>query len=141
MIFVKPERAHVILPHTGGRYSKRQFGKMEMPIIERFVTCLMYKAKNQGKKCLTMNIMIRALEIIELLNGNFIYKFELRFLNYFSEFFEIQILLITILVLMSCRSCLLLLRQATLNNFKYSFSFSLYLISKISFKMSVFVIN
>merc|ERR1711971_1412606 len=28
-----------------------------------------YKAKNQGKKCLTMNIMIRALEIIELLNG------------------------------------------------------------------------
>merc|ERR1712055_89997 len=69
MIYVKKERAQVILPHTAGKYAKRQFGKMEMPIIERFVVALMVKAKNQGKKEKAIGIVLKSLEIIALLTG------------------------------------------------------------------------
>ncbi|KAL7281241.1 hypothetical protein ACG7TL_004549 [Trametes sanguinea] len=71
-------RHAVYLPHTAGRYSKKQFKKAQMPIVERLVDrrmkmdkaaapSLMMKGRNNGKKLLAVRIVAHAFEIIHLL--------------------------------------------------------------------------
>lgn len=81
-------RHAVYLPHTAGRYAKKQFKKAQMPIVERlvdryetisastqtrhrssdfYVFSLMMKGRNNGKKLLTVRIVAHAFEIIHLL--------------------------------------------------------------------------
>ena len=81
--YIQPRHA-VYLPHTAGRYAKKQFKKAQMPIVERLVdSCvyisifliqytnteyrLMMKGRNNGKKLLTVRIVAHAFEIIHLL--------------------------------------------------------------------------
>ncbi|KAH9940481.1 40S ribosomal protein S5-1 [Epithele typhae] len=61
-------RHAVYLPHTAGRYAKKQFKKAQMPIVERLVDSLMMKGRNNGKKLLTVRIVAHAFEIIHLLS-------------------------------------------------------------------------
>jgi ribosomal protein S7 len=81
-------RHAVYLPHTAGRYAKRQFKKAQMPIVERLVDrcgpivisenslkligylvgSLMMKGRNNGKKLLAVRIVAHAFEIIHLLS-------------------------------------------------------------------------
>jgi len=58
----------VWLPHTAGRYAKKQFKKAQMPIVERLVDSLMMKGRNNGKKLLAVRIVAHAFEIIHLLS-------------------------------------------------------------------------
>ena len=87
-------RHAVYLPHTAGRYAKKQFKKAQMPIVERLVdrcvspcyiyfarltnnndihsvrcehVSLMMKGRNNGKKLLALRIVSHAFEIIHLL--------------------------------------------------------------------------
>ena len=78
-------RHAVYLPHTAGRYAKKQFKKAQMPIVERLVDrcanvvrflclcvngvtlSLMMKGRNNGKKLLALRIVSHAFEIIHLL--------------------------------------------------------------------------
>jgi small subunit ribosomal protein S5e len=76
-------RHAVYLPHTAGRYAKKQFKKAQMPIVERLVdsfvklqiqctSCshpfsLMMKGRNNGKKLMAVRIVAHAFEIIHLL--------------------------------------------------------------------------
>lgn len=60
-------RHAVYVPHTAGRYAKKQFKKAQMPIVERLVDSLMMKGRNNGKKLLTVRIVAHAFEIIHLL--------------------------------------------------------------------------
>merc|ERR1711911_14996 len=65
-IFVKQNKAQVVIPHTAGRYNKRAFLKTECPIIERLVNSLMFQGRNTGKKTMAINHCMKALEIIQL---------------------------------------------------------------------------
>ncbi|QRW21568.1 ribosomal protein S7p/S5e [Rhizoctonia solani] len=60
-------RHAVYLPHTAGRYAKKQFKKAQMPIVERLVDSLMMKGRNNGKKLMAVRIVAHAFEIIHLL--------------------------------------------------------------------------
>ncbi|KAI0915743.1 ribosomal protein S5, variant 2 [Taiwanofungus camphoratus] len=60
-------RHAVYVPHTAGRYAKKQFKKAQMPIVERLVDSLMMKGRNNGKKLLAVRIVAHAFEIIHLL--------------------------------------------------------------------------
>ncbi|CCO27198.1 40S ribosomal protein S5 [Rhizoctonia solani AG-1 IB] len=60
-------RHAVYLPHTAGRYAKKQFRKAQMPIVERLVDSLMMKGRNNGKKLMAVRIVAHAFEIIHLL--------------------------------------------------------------------------
>ncbi|CAE6527480.1 unnamed protein product [Rhizoctonia solani] len=60
-------RHAVYLPHTAGRYAKKQFKKSQMPIVERLVDSLMMKGRNNGKKLMAVRIVAHAFEIIHLL--------------------------------------------------------------------------
>lgn len=60
-------RHAVYIPHTAGRYAKKQFKKAQMPIVERLVDSLMMKGRNNGKKLLAVRIVAHAFEIIHLL--------------------------------------------------------------------------
>lgn len=61
-------RHPVFLPHTAGRYAKKQFKKAQMPIVERLVDSLMMKGRNNGKKLMAVRIVAHAFEIIHLLS-------------------------------------------------------------------------
>ncbi|THH07016.1 hypothetical protein EW145_g3666 [Phellinidium pouzarii] len=60
-------RHAVYLPHTAGRYAKKQFKKAQMPVVERLVDSLMMKGRNNGKKLMAVRIVAHAFEIIHLL--------------------------------------------------------------------------
>ena len=80
-------RHAVYLPHTAGRYAKKQFKKAQMPIVERLVdrydnnvllslrwnrknftsNSLMMRGRNNGKKLMAVRIVAHAFEIIHLL--------------------------------------------------------------------------
>jgi small subunit ribosomal protein S5e len=81
-------RHAVYVPHTAGRYAKKQFKKAQMPIVERLVDrcalsrfgasamvlsiplyrlSLMMKGRNNGKKLMAVRIVAHAFEIIHLL--------------------------------------------------------------------------
>ncbi|EDR29366.1 40S ribosomal protein S5, putative [Entamoeba dispar SAW760] len=57
----------VFLPHTAGRYQIKPFRKIQCPIVERLVCCMMQHGKNSGKKLLAMRVVEEAFEIIHLL--------------------------------------------------------------------------
>ena len=57
----------VFLPHTAGRYQTKPFRKIQMPIVERLVCCMMQHGKNSGKKLLAIRNVEEAFEIIYLL--------------------------------------------------------------------------
>lgn len=81
-------RHPVFLPHTAGRWQKRQFRKAQMPIVERVVNAcvqirwtkleyttsddlprsLMMNGRNNGKKLLAVRIVAHAFEVIHLLS-------------------------------------------------------------------------
>ena len=60
-------RHAVYVPHTAGRYAKKQFAKGRMPIVERLVNSLMMKGRNNGKKLMAVRIVAHAFEIVHLL--------------------------------------------------------------------------
>jgi small subunit ribosomal protein S7 len=52
------------IPHTGGRHSKKRFGRRNLTIIERFINNLMRSEKYTGKKAQAFTVMKNAFEII-----------------------------------------------------------------------------
>uniref|UniRef100_A0A0G4GTM1 Small ribosomal subunit protein uS7 domain-containing protein n=1 Tax=Chromera velia CCMP2878 TaxID=1169474 RepID=A0A0G4GTM1_9ALVE len=61
------QKAMVYLPHTAGRYQKKRFRKALCPIVERLVSSLMRKGRNNGKKMMAVRIVKDCFEIIHLL--------------------------------------------------------------------------
>ncbi|KEH15822.1 ribosomal protein S7p/S5e, partial [Medicago truncatula] len=58
------------IPHTVGRYSKKQFRKAQCPIVERLTNSLMMHGRNNGKKLRVVRIIKHAMEIIHLLTDH-----------------------------------------------------------------------
>jgi small subunit ribosomal protein S7 len=54
----------MIIPHTCGKFSRQEFGKSNMMIVERLINRLMQTEKNTGKKQLAIRIVRDAFEII-----------------------------------------------------------------------------
>jgi len=52
------------VPHTGGRHSKKRFGRRDLTVIERFINNLMRSEKYTGKKAQAYNVMKNAFDII-----------------------------------------------------------------------------
>ena len=52
------------VPHTGGRHSKKRFGRRDLTVIERFINNLMRTEKYTGKKAQAYNVMKNAFDII-----------------------------------------------------------------------------
>ncbi len=55
----------VVLPHTEAKYSRREFGKHRMNIVERLMNNMMRTEKYTGKKVKTYKVVRSAFEIIE----------------------------------------------------------------------------
>ncbi len=55
----------VVLPHTEAKYTRREFGKHRMNIVERLMNNMMRTEKYTGKKVKTYKVVKRAFEIIE----------------------------------------------------------------------------
>ena len=54
----------LIIPHSCGKFSKQEFNKSNMMIVERLIYRLMQTEKNTGKKQLAIRIVRDAFEII-----------------------------------------------------------------------------
>jgi small subunit ribosomal protein S7 len=54
----------LIIPHSCGKFSKQEFNKSNMMIVERLINRLMQTEKNTGKKQLAIRIVRGAFEII-----------------------------------------------------------------------------
>lgn len=54
----------VILPHSEGKHTKRQFGKLKMSIVERLINNMMRTEKYTGKKVKAYKVVKSAFEII-----------------------------------------------------------------------------
>lgn len=54
----------IILPHSEGKYTKRQFGKLRMSIVERLINNMMRTEKYTGKKVKAYKVVKSAFEII-----------------------------------------------------------------------------
>ena len=52
------------VPHTGGRHSKKRFGKGNLTVIERFINNLMRSEKYTGKKAQAYNVLKNSFETI-----------------------------------------------------------------------------
>ncbi len=52
------------VPHTGGRHSKKRFGKGNLTVIERFINNLMRSEKYTGKKAQAYNVLKNSFENI-----------------------------------------------------------------------------
>ncbi len=55
----------IYVPHTAGRFTKRQFEKAKMNIVERLVNKVMRREENTGKKLKALKIVEKAFDIIE----------------------------------------------------------------------------
>lgn len=55
----------VVLPHTEAKYTRREFGKHRMNIVERLMNNMMRTEKYTGKKVKTYKVVRAAFEIIE----------------------------------------------------------------------------
>lgn len=55
----------VVVPHSGGRHSKKRFGKAKNNVVERLVNGMMRTEKYTGKKTKSYKIVRSAFEIIE----------------------------------------------------------------------------
>ena len=51
------------VPHTGGRHSKKRFGRGNLTIIERFINNLMRSEKYTGKKAQAYNVLKNAFDV------------------------------------------------------------------------------
>ena len=58
-------KSNVYIPHTSGKWQKKRFHKDNIPIVERLVNFLMFKARNAGKKTMAINTVREAFDIIE----------------------------------------------------------------------------
>lgn len=56
----------IYLPHSGGRYANKRFGKSKMSLVERLANMMMRKGRNKGKKLMALSIVKTALELVEL---------------------------------------------------------------------------
>jgi small subunit ribosomal protein S5e len=56
----------VVVPHTAGRYTAKQFHKVNCPLVERLVNYLMMHGRNTGKKLMAIRIVRQAFELINL---------------------------------------------------------------------------
>lgn len=54
----------MIIPHTCGKFSRQEFGKSNMMIVERLINRLMQTENNTGKKQLAIRIVRDAFEIV-----------------------------------------------------------------------------
>ena len=54
----------LIIPHSCGKFSRQEFNKANMPIVERLINKLMQTENNTGKKQLAIRIVRDAFEII-----------------------------------------------------------------------------
>jgi len=52
------------VPHTGGRHSKKKFGKRGLTVIERFINNLMRSEKYTGKKAQAYTVLKNSFEMI-----------------------------------------------------------------------------
>jgi len=52
------------VPHTGGRHSKKRFGKGNLTVIERIINNLMRSEKYTGKKAQAYNVLKNSFETI-----------------------------------------------------------------------------
>jgi small subunit ribosomal protein S5e len=68
-ISVATQKTQVMVPHTAGRWQVKKFRKVQCPIVERLVDCLMYHGRNSGKKIMAISIVKHAFEIIHLMTG------------------------------------------------------------------------
>ena len=60
--YINLDAFHV--PHTGGRHSKKRFGRGNLTIIERFINNLMRSEKYTGKKAQAYNVLKNSFDII-----------------------------------------------------------------------------
>jgi len=58
--------AALIIPHTCGKFSRQEFGKSNMMIVERLINRLMQTENNTGKKQLAIRIVRDAFAIVYL---------------------------------------------------------------------------
>jgi small subunit ribosomal protein S7 len=54
----------LIIPHSCGKFSRQEFNKANMPIVERLINKLMQTENNTGKKQLAIRIVRDAFELI-----------------------------------------------------------------------------
>ena len=54
----------MIIPHTCGKFTRQEFGKSNMMIVERLINRLMQTENNTGKKQLAIRIVRDAFEIV-----------------------------------------------------------------------------
>jgi small subunit ribosomal protein S7 len=54
----------LIIPHSCGKFSRQEFNKANMPIVERLINKLMQTENNTGKKQLAIRIVRDAFEIV-----------------------------------------------------------------------------
>jgi len=54
----------LIIPHSCGKFSRQEFNKANMPIVERLINRLMQTENNTGKKQLAIGIVRDAFEIV-----------------------------------------------------------------------------
>ena len=67
---VKTVRQQVFIPYTAGRYQQRKFKKVQCPIVERLVNCIMIAGgRSNGKKQNAINVVQQTFELIHLLTG------------------------------------------------------------------------
>ncbi len=52
------------VPHTGGRHSKKRFGKRNLSVVERMINNLMRSEKYTGKKAQAYSVLRNAFDII-----------------------------------------------------------------------------
>ncbi len=55
----------IVIPHTGGRYANKPFGKAKSNIVERFINNIMRTENYTGKKSKAYKAVLRAMESIE----------------------------------------------------------------------------
>jgi len=54
------------VPHSAGRWQKKRFHKIGMPITERLVAAIMFHGRNNGKKLMAIRHVEQAYRLIEL---------------------------------------------------------------------------
>ena len=57
----------VYVPHSAGRWQKKRFHKVRIPIVERLTNGLMFKGRGNGRKLQAARLVKHTLEIVHLL--------------------------------------------------------------------------
>lgn len=59
----------IVIPHTGGRWASKPFGKVKMNIVERLINNMMRTEDYTGKKSKSFRVVRTSFEIIEKKSG------------------------------------------------------------------------